>query len=181
MSAVIRRTREATTAAERSAVTLHAIRRYQERIDATATDAEARDAILVLLASARVERTLPDGAIQMRARGRAWPGRVRLRIGPGDGHAVAVLTVLPEHDGARPRKRHPRGAYNGQPATRYEPDEEVGAWTIVRWLGKGDNGAHMYEARCRCGTVRVKQASAIRRDVNGCRTCAARAWRASRC
>lgn len=105
MSAVIRRTRAATTAASRSVVTMHAIRRYQERIDASATDAEARDAILRLLASAYVERTLPDGAIQMRARGRAWPGRVRLRIGPGEGHAVAVLTVLTEHDGARPRKR----------------------------------------------------------------------------
>lgn len=99
----VARRKTPTTVAERVHVTMHAIRRWQGRIDRSATDAEARDAILLLLQSSHVDRQLAGGVVQMRARGRRWPGRVRIRIGPGDGHAIAVLTVLGEHDGWRSR------------------------------------------------------------------------------
>lgn len=161
----------------RYTITIHAIRRYQERIDRTASDTEARDAIERLLARAYVERRLDDRTVQLRARGRGWPGRVRLRVRSG-AQVSEVVTVLPEHDDWRPRTRkprHPKGAHRGRPRERYEPGVVIGAWTIVRCLGTSDdNGALMYEVRCRCGATRVKQATTIARGKHGCRACWAR-------
>lgn len=86
----------------RYTITIHAIRRYQERIDRTASDVEARDAIARLLARAYVERRLDERTVQLRARGRGWPGRVRLRVELGR-HVCQVVTVLPEHNRWRPK------------------------------------------------------------------------------
>lgn len=159
----------------RYTITMHAIRRYRERIDLGASDVAARDAILRALSNAYVERVLDENTVQIRARGRRWPGRIRLRARPCAGHLLEIVTVLPEHDGAKPRKPHPRGAHRGRVARRYERGESVGPWLVLRFIGKQDgSGALMYQAQCACGRIMVKTTHELRRDARGCRSCAHR-------
>lgn len=94
-------------------ITAHACDRWRLRIDPACTGhEEARRRIAELLRNATHDRDMGDGVQQFRARAsrqdrRAGPGRIRLRVGPDHAGRLAVLTVLtvlPEHDGWRPRR-----------------------------------------------------------------------------